>query len=183
LFCLRLFLIFCNFSLSIWFYLIFISSSVLILLIAICFVLDPVLNWFFFQFHHSTFGFIVFYVKFNSHSIDYYLFCFKMIFFQFHLWAFSWLIIWLHNFFMFALYGVIPTLWTESWVWKISLSWLRSFSGNFLKLFFFQLYPLILGWLGNEICGFSLYFYSVISISCFGSYTWRVNLGSLGVLF
>jgi hypothetical protein len=55
---------------NIWFHLIFTSNLVFILFTAICFLID-----FYFQFHLSTFCFILFYVKLDLHYFNcYFLF-------------------------------------------------------------------------------------------------------------
>ena len=67
-------------------------------------------------------------------------------FFQFHHSILGWLRILLHDFFVFALYGIISILLPTSRVSKINLIWLRFFLAFFFKLFFFQFYLSTLGY-------------------------------------
>jgi uncharacterized membrane protein len=59
-----------------------------------------------------------------------FLFFFNWFFFQFHLSSLGWKRISLHEFFLFAFYGVISVLWPRLRVWKNIPNWLQSFFGS-----------------------------------------------------
>jgi hypothetical protein len=127
---------------------------VFFLLITICFVFNPFLNWICLSILSLN---ILFHFIFMSNLINYliycYLFCFISFFywnfpFQFHPSIFYWSGFWFHNFFGFAFYGVILTPWLGSWVLKVSPGWLRFLFQVIFTIVFLQSHSSILDLLG-----------------------------------
>ena len=107
-------------------------------------------------------------------------FCFRTFFIETFLFnfipqIFYWSIIWLHDFFGFAFYKVIPTSGPGSRVGEVSPGWFKSF----FTIYFFQS-PLIFYLLGMKFYYFLLLSYGVILILCDGLH---VNSSWLRVIF
>jgi len=156
-------------SLNIWFHLILILSLVVILMITICFVLNPFRNWFFFSISYLS---IWFHFIFISNLV--------IIFFNLYLFWFGSFFIELFSqshplthlaswFFRFVFYGIIFTSWLGSRVWKVNPSWLWSFFFKyFLTIDFFSISLFNIEFVGDWAFWFFFclnFFYGIVSFS------------------
>ena len=150
---------------NIWFHLILLSNSILILLIIFF-----VLNLFFHLFYFSISSLVkLFHLIFILDLTLLFLLLLFLIFFlidlflkKFHPLMFWWLKILLCNFFFFVFYKIILFSWPKSQVLKISPIWLRFFLSIFL-FEFFSISSFDIGLLSLELHDFFRFdFYGVI---------------------
>jgi hypothetical protein len=106
-------------------------------------------------------------------------------FFKFHPPTLDWLIIEIHNFFLFGFHGVITITWSKLQLWQVNHGWLKLFVfwSFVLSESFFQFYSSILVWLKIRFHNlFWFVFYRIIPVSWSGLWIWQVNLGWLELI-